>query len=212
MEIDYLETGADNRWRQGWVSASIYHHPNAFANRTQLQLSHGVEFVYKLTIADSYDAKHRMLDATSGVSESEISLPEALWDVIDDDKTDDRRLGEYSDSELHSLAKRHGDETEEDTDRGPYEAWREANSERWPADACMLSDSAWLRERGYVFWDGDRLRKQQCGFGDDPGDRRDYTEAEYEEMMESFRERSKIWQKGGKGYWSRTDTSRVVWP
>ncbi|KAF4823314.1 hypothetical protein CGCSCA5_v001785 [Colletotrichum siamense] len=31
------------------------------------------------------------------------------------------------------------------------------------------------------------------------------------EMRESFVERSKIWKKGGRGYWSKGDTSHIVW-
>ena len=76
----------------------------------------------------------------------------------------------------------------------------------------MLSEAAWLRERAYVFWDGNRLRNHPDGLGEDPGDRRGYTKAEHEDMMESFDERSKVCQKGGKGYWSKNDTSRVMWP
>ena len=177
-----------------------------------LQLSHGIEFVYNLTIADIYDAKHRMLEATSGPSVRATNLPEALPEVIDDDENDGRKLAEYSDAELHAIAKRYSGQTEDDTDRGPYEAWREANADRWLADSCMLSEAAWLRERAYVFWDGNRLRNHPDGLGEDPGDRRGYTKAEHEDMMESFDERSKVCQKGGKGYWSKNDTSRVMWP
>ncbi len=177
-----------------------------------LQLFHGLEFVYNLTIADTYDAKHKMLNATSGPSDNETSLPQALQEVISDDGNDDRKLAEYSDAELHAIAQDRSGQAEDDTDQGPYEAWREANADYWLSDSCMSSDAAWLRERAYVFWDEDRLRNHQDGFGEDPGDRRDCTKAEHEDMLESFDERSKVWQKGGKGYWSRDDTSRIIWP
>ncbi len=126
----------------------------------------------------------------------------------------DRTVGQYSEADLRSLAQRHGDEVEDDnTDRGPYEAWRKANSDRWLEDSVMLSEAGWLRDRAYVFWDGDRLRSwEPGGFGDESGDWRDYTDAEHKEMMESYHERSKIWQKGGKGYWNKNDTSRIIWP
>ena len=178
----------------------------------RLQLSHGVEFVYNLTVADTYDAKHRMLNATSGPSESDTSLPEALKELLYDDENDGRKLAEYSDAELHAMAKRCNGQAEDDADRGPFEAWREANADHWLEDSCMRIDVDWLRERAYVFWDENRPRNHQDGFGEDPGDRRDYTKAEHEDMLESFDERSKVWQKGGKGYWSRDDTSRIIWP
>jgi len=153
-----------------------------------------------------------MLHATSSPRRARMSLPDAL---LEDEKTGDRKVGQYTDAELYSIAQRDGDEpANEDTDRGPYEAWRAANSDRWLEDSCMFSEAAWLRERAYVFWDADRLRSwQPGGFGDDPGDcPRECTEEEVDEMRESFRERSKIWQKGGRGYWSWDDTSRIVWP
>ncbi len=85
------------------------------------------------------------------------------------------------------------------------------NADRWLEDSCMFSDAAWLRERAYVFWDKERLRNHPDGFGEDPGDRRDFDAAEHEDMIDSFDERSKVWLKGGSGYWSRDDTSRIVW-
>jgi hypothetical protein len=33
----------------------------------------------------------------------------------------------------------------------------------------------------------------------------------YDNMLESFEERSNIWQEGGRGYWSADDKSRIVW-
>ncbi len=177
-----------------------------------LQLSHGVEFVYNLTIADTYDAKHSELEATSGPIVRATNLPKALQEVMADDENDDIRLAGYCDAELHCIANRYSGQVEDDTDRGPYEAWREANAECWLADSCMLREAAWLRERAYVFWDGDRVRNHQYRCGGNPGYRRGYTKAEHEDMMESFDERSKVWQKGGKGYWSTNDNSRVIWP
>lgn len=74
----------------------------------------------------------------------------------------------------------------------------------------MRTDNAWLRERAYVFWDEDRVRSLKDGFGKHPGYQA-FPEREYEDMMESFNERSKIWLHGGGGYWSKGDTSRIVW-
>ncbi|KAK1579715.1 uncharacterized protein LY79DRAFT_563676 [Colletotrichum navitas] len=39
----------------------------------------------------------------------------------------------------------------------------------------------------------------------------DFTDQEWQEMQESFRERSMIWQKGGSRSWSKGDTCRVAW-
>ena len=32
------------------------------------------------------------------------------------------------------------------------------------------------------------------------------------EMQKSFKARHKIWKRGGRGWWSEEDESRVVWP
>ena len=154
-----------------------------------------------------------MLHATAGISESQINLPEALQELVDERNYDSRKLAGYSDPELYAIAQRDGDRTQEkDTERGPYEAWREANADRWLGDSCAYSETAWRRERAHVFWDGDQLRNHPGGLGEDPGVERGYTAAEYEDMMESFDERSKFWQNGGKGYWSKDDTSRITYP
>ncbi|KAK3902172.1 hypothetical protein C8A05DRAFT_15727 [Staphylotrichum tortipilum] len=202
VSVDYLTSGEDNQWRQTWAALLT----------PERQLSHGVEFVYNLTIADSYDAKHRMLQSALDPSYGRVNLPEALHEVLDD--ADGRPVQFQSEEELHSIALRRGDSPEEDdTDQGPYKAWRNAHADSTLEESLMFEDDAWLRGRAYVFWDRHRVQQQfKDGFGEEPGYRRDYTEREYADMLESFRERSKIWQKGGKGFWSRGDTSRIVWP
>jgi hypothetical protein len=77
----------------------------------------------------------------------------------------------------------------------------------------MTSDTFWLRERAYVLWDGERVKKQPGGFGESPTyvTLYNHTTRDYNEMYISFRERSKIWREGGTGYWSKGDTSRIVW-
>lgn len=178
------------------------------------QLSRGVEFVYNFTIAGSYDAKHTMLESSLGPSHGQVNLPEALLEVLSDFEDDSRTLEEQSEHELLlSIAPCHGEQPEEDPDRGPYEAWRNLHADSTLLVSLMLDDDDWLRGRAYVFWDRDRLQKQfEDGFGKDPGRQPAYTDQDYEDMLESFNERSKIWQKGGTGYWARGDASRIVWP
>ncbi|KAK1775415.1 hypothetical protein QBC45DRAFT_422270 [Copromyces sp. CBS 386.78] len=190
LSVDYLTPGDDNQWRERW-------------------LSRGVEFVYSLTVADSYDAKKSLLESSVDSMPGRISLPEALGQLYD---ADGQMIEEYSEEQLRSMAPRHSDQTEEDTDCGPYQAWRNANEGLSLEESIMMAHNSWLRERAYVFWDAHRVSKLQDGFGEDPGYQAAFTEQEYNEMLESFDERSKIWQKGGTGYWSRGDTSRIVWP
>lgn len=67
-------------------------------------------------------------------------------------------------------------------------------------------------------WDFDRLAKwglldydwRSLPYEEPPND----TEQRRREgeMEESFRARRKIWNRGGRGWWSPGDESRVVWP
>ncbi|KAH6618377.1 hypothetical protein B0J18DRAFT_437206 [Chaetomium sp. MPI-SDFR-AT-0129] len=195
--VDYLTTGAENGWRQAW-------------------LSHGVLFIYDLTKADSYEARHEILvDAYYSPHESEACLPEALQEVITPDVSEDTIVAQYSETHLQMIPQLYGHQIgndKVDMDPGPYRAWREENKDQWLEDSCMHESAAWLRERAYVFWDDDRLRNLPRGFGDSPGERSlGYTEEEFEEMLDSFDERSQISLKGGSGYWSKGDTSRIEW-
>jgi hypothetical protein len=109
---------------------------------------------------------------------------------------------------------RRSDRPDGDSDRGPYEAWHygQMNHALRPG-SIMASDTFWLRERAYVLWDGERMKKQTGEFGESPpyAGLYGYGIRDYDEMYDSFRERTKIWREGGTGYWSKGDTSRIVW-
>ncbi len=126
MGVDYLSVGGRQlvETRLGQCQPPYISTPPLLTNPLT-KLSHGVEFVYNLTIADTYDAKYRMLDGTC--CPSETSLVEALQEVINHNQGDDRKLAQYSDAELHAIAQRdNSGQTEDDTDQDAYEAWREA--------------------------------------------------------------------------------------
>ncbi|MCJ1434095.1 hypothetical protein MMC27_003461 [Xylographa pallens] len=101
----------------------------------------------------------------------------------------------------------------DDPDPGPAKAWRWAH-EHLPLDCFVhLDDHRKLRERGYVMWDLERL--EQWDLFREPWERVpeanvDFVQ-EYEAMIRSFGERSKIWRRGGRGWWSEGDESKVVW-
>lgn len=105
-----------------------------------------------------------------------------------------------------------------DEDDGPYATWLAANryeSEHWALMAYLMGG---FRAQAYVFWDADRIDLYElvdAYLEDDhqpraPLDRlEDYTAGA--EMEQSFEARSKIWNSGGRGYWSKGDESRIVW-
>jgi hypothetical protein len=175
-----------------------------------LQLSNGVEFVYKLTITESYDVKHSMLRSGLEADRGRADLAESLREILGN--TDGRAVEESSKKELLAHLERPSGHVKADTDPGPYEAWRRGDLDSTLEDALVWPGIAWLRH-AYVLWDEGRVQNQADGiFGDAPQEYEDgYAEQEYKEMPQSFAERSKIWQKGGRGYWSKGDTSRVIW-
>ena len=83
-----------------------------------------------------------------------------------------------------------------------------------------------IRQRGYIMFDINRiegwnildhsfdqtLSYKSCCFSSLPlSEERAEHQRRYDEMLESFDERYKIYKNGGRGWWSKEDTSRVVW-
>ncbi|KAK4120111.1 hypothetical protein N657DRAFT_649458 [Parathielavia appendiculata] len=194
ISIDYLTPGEDDRYHT-W-------------------LSQGVEFVYNLTVADSYDAKHSMLQSALDSRPRCVNLLEALVAFLDGlYLPDGNNMEQLSEEELRSFTPGHAyDPAQDDIDRGPYESWRHTRADLRLETSLMHADDGWLRERAYVFWDQDRVQTYfRAGFGEGPSPDA-IREREYHDMLDTFAQRSKIWRKGGRGYWSTDDTSRIVWP
>lgn len=183
----------------------------------ELQLSQGIEFIYKLTIVE-YDAKLAMLEDTFGSGEYPDGFPlstlmswrSACMPAV----SGTQFVLEFSEEEPYSSASHHSDRLDGNSDRAPYEAWCSvAQTYPWLDGSVMDHKNFWLRERAYVLWDGERMQKQAGGFGEDPKYETSfgYTKQDYKDMYDSFEERSRIWLRGAAGYWSKSDTSRIVW-
>ena len=105
LSVDYLRTTAeDNEWRQTWVSVAPQCFESVRSLTPESKLSHGVEFVYELSIARCYDAKRRMLESALDLDDVRVNLPEALRAVYAG--FDTRTIGQHSEEELHSIAPR----------------------------------------------------------------------------------------------------------
>jgi hypothetical protein len=153
----------------------------------------------------SYDSQQALLESAFGADVAD--LYEAL---AFEDNDDDATLAEYTDKDLAVLFP---DPDKEDDDKGPFEAWRVAYKDLSRSAWVMLGNTG-LRERAYVLWDQDRLLRYNMLelFENAPKDLELLTaEDGYDNMLESFEERSNIWQEGGRGYWSADDKSRIVW-
>ncbi|KAI1658971.1 hypothetical protein F4813DRAFT_355275 [Daldinia decipiens] len=193
LEIDYITTGDNNHFRQLW-------------------LSQGVDFIHRLMSESSYNSKKALLK--SAFVAGKVDLYEALISPPETDLNDDVPLSDYADEDLAALFPP-TESQDKDSDKGPFEAWRVAFNPLPRSAWVMLTNNYGLRERAYVFWDLDRIETYDMMklFENTPEDselQRAYDDMD--EMRESFEERSKIWQKGGSGYWSKNDASRIVWP
>ncbi|ROW13217.1 hypothetical protein VPNG_04882 [Cytospora leucostoma] len=190
-EIDYLEPGLKNDWRQLWMSQ-------------------GVDFVYGLLYASSYGMRRDLL--ASAFTARRANFPGAMGlSFRTGRRVRPNELGEYP-AEYVDLMFSKCDH--HDTDKGPYEAWRSVNAFVTGPRMFSRSANATLREHAYVLWDWDRVDKDHLLrlFATLPMDPPHLSEEDYNNMITSFHERSVIWQRGGRGYWSENDLSKVVWP
>lgn len=104
----------------------------------------------------------------------------------------------------------HGKPYHDDGDAGAQQMWRAGLSD---SRSPFYDPRDWLDRRwGSVMWDRERF--QELGVLDKPWSRAEKAErgispADYKK---SLQKRAKLWDVGGRGYWSMHDESRVVYP
>ena len=175
----------------------------------------GLDYIFQLTTARTYDDRHRILlsgqDCEGSFLSNAMSPPRLLpYQSV--------TLEEYFDEKEAALAEIPFDD---DNESGAAEAWRWAHATTTRKRPYFLEDHRPLRQRGYVMWDLRRLLEWNL-IEKPVGDliarhRLSYPEllrweAEQDEQMESWEERSRIWQEGGEGWWAPGDESQIRWP
>ncbi len=100
-----------------------------------------------------------------------------------------------------------------DNDNGPMEAWVLAQAR---AHFFLQSHQLALRQRGFVMWDFSRISQWDCFNGPrlnmtNVTHDREEINRRHAAMMESFDRRSEIYRRGGRGWWSTGDESRIIW-
>ena len=181
-------------------------------------VARGLEYVHRLVTANTYGARYDILEEPdpepyeSGRSGNRLSV--ALGLRVEDDGVP---LKDYTE-ELKTL--RIGAPFLNDSDSGPMKAWRWANSKSTQGQFYFREDYRPLRQRGYVMWDLQRLLNWK--FLERPVEdmiatrwpgypERLRREDERDEQRESFKERSRIWMHGGRGWWAPGDESHIRW-
>lgn len=205
LSIPYIDDGESDR---------IYHN-----SRKESYLARGLEFLYRLVTANTYDARHDILEEPNPEPCRKRMSRDSLSDVLRSQIEGDGVPLKYYTEEEEELHVRPAFNS--DNDCGPMEAWRWAHSESTRGQFYFRRDHGPLRQRGYVMWDLKRLidwhltekpvrdiisRRRLDYFGLKEKD------AEWREQSESWKERSRIWQKGGRGWWAPGDESHIRWP
>ncbi|KAI0521392.1 hypothetical protein F5B22DRAFT_571704 [Xylaria bambusicola] len=96
----------------------------------------------------------------------------------------------------------------------PFAAWKLGYNHMPPQALVLHPHTTILRRCAYVFWDLARIQRYQLlpifdKLSESPMQLEwVWDRAEQEAMSHSWEERSKIYQKGGRGYWNGDDSNR----
>ncbi|CAD6571721.1 MAG: hypothetical protein ASARMPRED_004764 [Alectoria sarmentosa] len=173
-------------------------------------LSLGLAYLRQIVNTSAYDDRCRLLKARKGGPG--CSLFDALMAQGYGNGLSDLESYTEDDEHVYISAQR-----VVDGDKGPEAAWRWAYAENTNAYWFSINEQAHLRQRGYVMWDDARIsqwgllnhewdRLPRCSISNEEERRRQ------DEMRDSFKARHKIWSRGGRGWWSVWDDSRITWP
>lgn len=173
-------------------------------------LSLGLTYLHQIVNALTYEDRCRVLKAR--MENCYCSLYDALKAQGYSNGLEELETYTNEDERIHIPA-----QLAIDVDRGPEEAWRWAYADNRNEYWYNIEDRDFLRERGYVMWDFARLAR--WGLMDHEWDGLPHESVSYEEerrrqddMRDSFKARHKIWCRGGRGWWSPGDESRIKWP
>jgi len=175
-------------------------------------LTRGLGYLHQLVHAPTYEARYNLLSFSDM---EKLSLYDGL---IQQPQSGERPFSEYSPVERDAILNH---PCPADSDKGPRDAWLWAHqdSECHNLYNARYERHAYLRKCGYVMWDAVRWR--DWGLLDTEWDdcRVEVQEREnlpqditsFVEVQESWKVRSQIHARGGKGWWAPGDLSRVVW-
>jgi len=171
-------------------------------------VSQGLEYLHRVSRAETYEEREVIFGLR--LSSDYQFLAAAFREQSPDLELES---SEQSAVELQSVAI---SELSMDDDSGPVEAWYWAHATHvyYYNDRCQD-----LREWGYCLWDKARLktwglfRKPWAPGRELEWAKRLHEEQQrgYERLRKSWRERSRICQHGGSGWWAEGDESKIIW-
>ncbi|KAI3332203.1 hypothetical protein HD806DRAFT_479773 [Xylariaceae sp. AK1471] len=206
-----------------WGYMGIPYIDRHFSGYAQEILSQGLEKVYHLSRASTYEQYRNLLK----LGEDRWNEPGCVqWFLY---RGLEKGANWYSPVNMDSLSYLDNEDRDfvigqpfyNDPDPGPAHMWewvyRDCLPDNLVANPRMISHRQW----GFPFWNSSRLREAfLLGNPDIPGTVKS-TELELEDydtlervaaLAQSQELRAKIWVEGGTGFFSREDQHEVVWP
>ena len=173
-------------------------------------ISLGLDFLRKLINATTYDHRYQLL--SSNWETEEYSMYQAM--KVADTNLQNTRMSSLTEEQKMDRFKLHNIQ---DVDKGPAEAWFWAYQHDWVSPGYFSRSQRDLRQSGYVMFDYERL--VQWGLFDQPFpalrpnplEENERHSAIQRSMRDSWTKRSRVWQRGGQGWWSEGDESRITW-
>lgn len=173
----------------------------------QYLLTLGLETLRRISMAEKYEARYRLLDSGYYPRSRLFFLDSALRYANEEDDS-----GFTLNDEQTHISRSFFD----DPDTGPLHIWRWAHRGETSENFVNQGNRKSLREWGYVMWDQARLDESDILHSPwIPPSRNlaeDRKEAKRrEDMRRSWRIRSDIYNRGGRGWWSFEDGSKIIW-
>ncbi|KAK3938124.1 hypothetical protein QBC46DRAFT_441437 [Diplogelasinospora grovesii] len=223
-------------WKKiDWVSWTV-----AVPTR-RFMLLHGIPFLHELTTSSDFQHWKELLDSAymqrrfnASVGSSGNPLEDSLRRCRNQEQLDvaaqNRRqtgeplLGEYDVGMLRALVPARGqwEGGIDDVTTLAVQLWKHAHHYRRGSQMAVFLDRLrFLRETGYIFWDGPLVRDSNApdprrkvrnpAWNPNRIPRRDEVQQQTKEMHDSWKIRRDIFLEGGSGYWAPGSGSRVVY-
>jgi hypothetical protein len=103
---------------------------------------------------------------------------------------------------------------------GPWRMWYASHRAHWERVTWSFETHAWLRRCGYVIWDHPETPLKYAELEARMEEARKLSLLDHCrrkdpdlrcKMRRSWKERAEIHRRGGRGYWSEGNLSRIVW-
>lgn len=188
------------------------------------QLSCGLHFLVQLDRAEGYEQRLQLLKSKGLPHTSNFlaaSLPYAPpQDICGCCPPGKYTLGvrrRWTRAEIDSNLRVKGTDGPDDLNSGPFDIWWYVHRHSFVHDTVFQDENSLLRRYGYVMWDYPRLFERNEVHSRLHAARRqavaDHDEVEKgrDQMESSWRQRTIIFEDGGRCYWSEGDLSHISW-